>query len=147
MKKTLLALAAATTLAIPAAPAMAQGGPPPWAPAHGYRDKHDGYDRYDRYERRHHRRHHSRHRVYDDYGRYYEPRRVYRGDRVWRGRDGRYYCERENGTTGLIIGAAGGALLGREIDRHGDRTVGTVLGAAIGGLLGREIDRGNARCR
>ncbi len=158
MKKTMLALIAATTLAIPAAPAMAQGGPPSWAPAHGYHDRDRGYDRQDRYdrrdryerrqdrrERREDRRY--RQRVYDDNGRYYEPRRVSRNDRVWQGRDGRYYCERDNGTTGLIIGAAGGALLGRTIDTRGDRTVGTLLGAALGGVLGREIDRGSARCR
>lgn len=84
---------------------------------------------------------------YDRNGRYVEPRRVNRGDHVWRGRDGQYYCQRENGTTGLIIGAAGGALLGRTIDTRGDRTIGTLLGAALGGVLGREIDRGGARCR
>ncbi len=84
---------------------------------------------------------------YDDRGRYYEPRQVRRGDRVWRGRDGRYYCKRDNGTTGLIIGAGVGALLGREVDRRGDRTLGTVLGAVAGGLLGREIDRGDLKCR
>jgi uncharacterized protein YcfJ len=66
---------------------------------------------------------------------------------MWRGNDGRYYCQRDNGTTGLIIGAAGGALAGRAVDTQGDRTVGTLLGAAIGGVLGREIDRGEARCR
>ena len=45
------------TLAIPAAPAVAQQGPPSWAPAHGYRDndRHDRYDRYDRYEVRYDR--------------------------------------------------------------------------------------------
>lgn len=74
-------------------------------------------------------------------------RRLSRNDRVWRGNDGRYYCRRDNGTTGLVVGAVGGALLGRTIDRHGDRTVGTLLGAIGGGLLGREIDRGEARCR
>ncbi|TIX50370.1 glycine zipper 2TM domain-containing protein [Alteraurantiacibacter aquimixticola] len=153
---TLTAAAAAAMLAIPAAPAAAD--PPGWAPAHGYYDHDRGYDRYDRHDRyearydrrdhrRDHRREHRRDRVYDDYGRYEEPRRVRRGDRVWRGDDGRYYCERDNGTTGLIIGAAGGALLGRTIDTRGDRTVGTLLGAALGGLLGREIDRGEARCR
>ena len=42
---------------------------------------------------------------YDRHGRYHEPRRVTRSDRIWRGRDGRYYCRRDNGTTGLIIGA------------------------------------------
>ncbi|WP_298467240.1 glycine zipper 2TM domain-containing protein [uncultured Erythrobacter sp.] len=84
---------------------------------------------------------------YDRHGRYREPRKIRRGDRVWRGRDGRYYCKRGNGTTGLIIGAAGGALLGRAIDTRGDRTVGTLLGGALGAVLGREIDRGSARCR
>ncbi|RPF70672.1 glycine zipper 2TM domain-containing protein [Aurantiacibacter spongiae] len=153
MKKTMLALAAATTLAVPAVPAMAQGGPPAWAPAHGYHAQNDrGYDRYEsRYDRRdrrdRYRDRRDRRGAYDQYGRYYEPRRVSRNDRVWQGRDGRYYCQRENGTTGLIIGAAGGALLGRTIDTRGDRTVGTLLGAALGGVLGREIDRGSARCR
>lgn len=140
MRKTILMFAAAM-LAIPAAPAAAD--PPRWAPAHGYRDndRHDYRDRDDRRDRRESRR------TYDDRGRYLEPRRVSRNDRVWRGDDGRYYCRRDNGTTGLIIGAAGGALVGRTVDTQGDRTVGTVLGAVLGGVLGREIDRGNARCR
>jgi uncharacterized protein YcfJ len=77
----------------------------------------------------------------------YETERVGRNTRVWRGDDGRYYCRRSNGTTGLIIGAAGGALLGRAVDTRGERTTGTILGAAIGALAGREIDRGRARCR
>src|SRR3546814_2619209 len=79
--------------------------------------------------------------LYDSYGRYYEPRRLSRDDRVWRGDDGRYHCRRDNGTTGLIIGAAAGALLGRELDGGRDRTVGTIIGAAGGGLLGRAIDQ------
>lgn len=146
MKKTLLALAAAATVAIPAAPALAQGGPPPWAPAHGYRSNGGGYDNYSQgYSEQ--RRYRQRQSQYDQYGRYYEPRRVSRGDSYWQGDDGRYYCRRENGTTGLIIGAAGGALVGRMIDTRGDRTIGTLLGAALGGVLGREIERGTARCR
>ena len=66
--------------------------------------------------------------------------------REWRGDDGRIYCRKSNGTTGLIIGGAGGALLGRAVDTHGDRTTGTVLGAAAGALLGKEIDS-KRRCR
>jgi len=89
------------------------------------------------------RRNHQR--VYDDRGRYHEPRRVSRKD-VWRGRDGRYYCRRGNGTTGLVIGAAGGALAGRAIDTHGERATGTILGAAAGALLGREVEK-SLRCR
>lgn len=88
----------------------------------------------------------KKHRIYDERGRYYEPRRLSRGDRIWRDGD-RYYCRRDNGTTGLVIGAGVGALLGRTIDTRGDRTVGTLLGAIGGGLLGREIDRGELRCR
>lgn len=68
-------------------------------------------------------------------------------DRVWRGEDGRYYCRRPNGTTGMVIGGAAGALLGRELDRGQNRTLGTVLGAAGGALLGREVERGRARCQ
>jgi hypothetical protein len=124
--KALILAAAATGLTLPLAPALAD--PPSWAPANGYHSRHND-------------------RIYDARGRYYEPRRVSRNDQVWRGRDGRYYCRRSNGTTGLIIGAAGGALLGREIDGGHNRTAGTVVGGVLGGLLGREIDRGNARCR
>lgn len=74
-------------VALPAAPAMAD--PPPWAPAHGYRAK-QGQIAY---------------RYTDN------------GIRYWQGGDGRYYCRRSNGTTGLLVGAAPGALIGREIER------------------------------
>jgi len=69
------------------------------------------------------------------------------GIRYWRGNNGRYYCRKPNGTTGLLIGGVAGALIGRSIDTRGDRAVGTVLGAAAGALAGRAIDRGGARCR
>lgn len=75
-----------------------------------------------------------------------EAQRNYRY-REWRGRDGRYYCRKPNGTTGLIVGGVGGALLGRTIDTRGDRTVGTLLGAAAGAVAGREIDRSSSRRR
>ncbi|MEM1194834.1 MAG: glycine zipper 2TM domain-containing protein [Pseudomonadota bacterium] len=84
---------------------------------------------------------------YDARGRYVDPVRLNRGDRVWRGRDGAIYCRRDNGTTGLVIGAALGALTGRMVDTQGDRTAGTLLGALAGGALGREIDRGDLQCR
>ena len=87
----------------------------------------------------------DRDRQYDERGRYYEPRRV-SANEVWQGRDGRYYCRRGNGTTGLVIGAAGGALLGRAVDTRGERATGTILGAAAGALLGREVQR-NVSCR
>jgi hypothetical protein len=184
--KTIVMLAAATSLAGLAAPAAAadvapsaaegtfafpgfsediapaaqfERDPPPHARAWGRRGRdwddrrwdRDWDDDWDDDDWRERRRWRERDRwdddVYDRRGRYRVPHRLGRRDRVWRGRDGRYYCERDNGTTGLVIGAGVGALLGREIDRRGDRTLGTVLGAVAGGLLGREIDRGELRCR
>lgn len=67
--------------------------------------------------------------------------------KVWRDSQGRLRCRRPNGTTGLIVGAAGGALIGRAIDTKRERATGTILGAAAGALLGRHIDRNRARCR
>lgn len=124
MRKLLIA-ATLAAVALPALPAAAD--PPSWAPAHGRRAKEQS--------------------IYDSSGRYREPHRLGRNDRVWRGNDGRYYCKRNNGTTGLIVGAAAGALLGRAIDTRGDRLLGTLLGGTGGALLGREIDRGGVSCR
>jgi hypothetical protein len=66
--------------------------------------------------------------------------------REWRGHDGRTYCRKSDGTTGLIVGGVGGALVGRAIDTRGDRATGTILGAAAGALIGKEIDS-KRRCR
>lgn len=77
-------------------------------------------------------------------------RRTDNGIRYWRGDNGRYYCKKSNGTTGLLVGGVAGALLGRTIDGGRDKTVGTIVGAGAGALLGREIDRNSskpARCR
>ena len=99
----------------------------------------------------HHKRHHGdRHWDAADHyrgGKKYREHRLTRGDRIYRGRDGRYYCRRSDGTTGLIIGAALGGLLGNQIARGESNTVGTIIGAGAGALLGREISRGDVRCR
>ena len=81
--------------------------------------------------------------------RYYASRdeRVNSNTRIWRDGDGRYRCKKDNGTTGLLIGGAVGGLAGHEIAGNGDKLLGTVLGAAGGALLGREIDRDKYRCR
>lgn len=71
----------------------------------------------------------------------------YYNGKVWRDSNGRLRCKRPNGTTGLIVGAAGGALIGRAIDTRGERATGTILGAAAGALIGREVERGRYRCR
>ena len=83
------------------------------------------------------------------YSRYYDRNGYYSGP-TWRGRDGRYYCRRSNGTTGLIIGGAAGALIGRSLDGGRNHTTGTVLGAVAGALAGRAIERDSnngRRCR
>ncbi|KQM36152.1 glycine zipper 2TM domain-containing protein [Sphingomonas sp. Leaf10] len=67
--------------------------------------------------------------------------------REWRGRDGRRYCRKPNGTTGLVVGGVAGALVGRTVDTRGDRTLGTLLGGAAGALAGREIERSGQRGR
>lgn len=78
----------------------------------------------------------------------YEERQLSASDEVYRGADGRYYCRRSDGTTGLVIGAGVGALVGRGIDRRGERTTGTVVGGVLGALVGREVERNSdMRCR
>ena len=85
-------------------------------------------------------------RYYVDDPRYRE-RRLGNNDRVYRGQDGRYYCRRNDGTTGLLVGAVAGGVLGNVIAGGGSSTLGTLLGAAGGALAGRSIDRNNVRCR
>lgn len=95
----------------------------------------------------------DRYRTDYDASRYYrdDPRYTERylsaEDEVYRGSDGRYYCKRSDGTTGLVIGGAGGAGLGAVIS--GGSTAGTLIGGALGALLGRQVDRSNTdvRCR
>ena len=81
------------------------------------------------------------------YGRSYRPDRVDRHTRIYRGYDDRYYCRRSDGTTGLIVGAALGGLLGSQIDRGQSNVAGILIGGGAGALLGREIDRGGLNCR
>jgi Ni/Co efflux regulator RcnB len=85
-------------------------------------------------------------RYYRD-GRYYQPRRLSYNDRVYRGNNGRYYCRRSDGTTGLIIGAGAGALLGNALSNGNSGLLGTLLGAGVGGAIGSSVDRGNVTCR
>jgi hypothetical protein len=86
----------------------------------------------------------------DDYyrdGRYYQERRLTRNDRIYTGRDGRYYCRRSDGTTGLIVGGVAGGLFGNAISGGRNATLGTLLGAAVGATVGASVDRNNVRCR
>jgi hypothetical protein len=137
--KTALALAASGMAVIALPSAAADFHTPGYhaAPVEDSWNRHRdrGRDRYrDRYDDR----------SYSQQGYYGEP--IYRDTSVWRGNDGRTYCRKRDGTTGLIVGAAAGALLGREVDGGRNRTLGTILGAAAGALIGKEID-GGTRCR
>ena len=85
-------------------------------------------------------------RYYRD-GRYYGETRLSRNDRIYRGSDGRYYCRRSDGTTGLIVGGAVGALIGNSIDNGRSSLLVTLIGGAADAALGREIQRGSVRCR
>lgn len=130
LRTAALALAIPATLATGAVPAAAVTA---WQPAATHSQSADQY----------------RQRYYPgSYGQraYAEP--VYANTPVWRGEDGRYYCRKKNGTTGMIIGGAAGALAGRAIAGRGSNTLGMIVGGAAGALLGREIQRNSSsRCR
>jgi hypothetical protein len=67
-------------------------------------------------------------------------------DRVYAGRDGRYYCRRSDGTTGLIVGGIAGGVLGNIVAPGDSKTLGTILGAGVGAAAGAAIDSSNVRC-
>ena len=145
-----VAVLLASFVGLPTAPVTAQS-----------RDRRDrDEDRWDRREDRWDRREDRREDRYDtrvgdwDAARYYKrddrryrPRRLGRNDRIYRGSDNRYYCERDDGTTGLIIGGMAGGVLGHVIAPGGSKTLGTILGAGAGALVGRAIDDGDVVCR
>jgi len=57
-------------------------------------------------------------------------------------------CRRSSGTTGLLVGGVGGALVGRKLIGHG--LLGTAGGVVGGALAGRAVDRtisAQHRCR
>jgi hypothetical protein len=146
MRKFILGVALFAFAVPVATPALAD--PPPWAHGNKHHDRghdrgrHHGYDwnrpdpRYGSYDARRYYRQGN-----------YRERRLGRNDRIYRGSDGRYYCRRSDGTTGLIVGGVLGGLLGNALDNGRSSTLGTLLGAGGGALLGRSIDRGNVRCR
>jgi hypothetical protein len=78
----------------------------------------------------------------------YRERRLTARDEVYRGSDGRYYCKRSDGTTGLIIGGISGALIGNAVDNSRSGVAGTLIGGALGALAGKAIEQNSdVRCR
>ena len=174
--KTITGLAALAAALVVAAPASAQTSTRYGSSS--YQDEEARFDaaqrrfdnEYEQYQAavERYRRARNTRPAYDDRGRYddrydddpnYDPARDYRSgnyqertlsadDRVYRGNDGRYYCKRSDGTTGLIVGAAAGGLFGNVIAGRRSSTVGTLLGAIAGGAAGASIDRSQqVRCR
>lgn len=80
------------------------------------------------------------------YGQRHGGRPIGDNDYIYRDNDGRYYCKRDDGTTGTIVGAIAGGVLGNIIAPGGSKTLGTILGGAGGALAGRAIDKNDVRC-
>ncbi len=100
------------------------GGPPPWAPASGYRAKHKYYSA----------------------GRYQE---VAPADLVeLPDAGGTGNCNRE--TLGTVLGAAAGAAAGTQIGSGSGQILatigGTIIGALVGGNIGRAMDQVDQHC-
>lgn len=104
---------------VTAVPLPSYGDPPPWAPAHGWRKKHDPY--YMGYTGKKWGR---------DYG-------------VYSGR-----CDRTAvlGVIGATVGGVIGSQVGKGDDRVVATVVGAILGAAIGGQIGHDMDEADRAC-
>ena len=90
----------------------ARGGPPPWAPAHGYRRKHRGH--------------------------YYEDREVYSRHAEHFG-IASGTCNRE--AIGTILGGVVGGVIGSQVGKGDGQKLATIAGAVVGVLVGRSIGR------
>jgi len=97
------------------------GGPPPWAPAHGYRRKAGYYDN----------------QSYRDYGLKKPPLDLTLGR-----------CNSD--VIGQVIGGGLGALAGSQIGSGNGRlaavAAGTIIGVLVGGEVGSHMDRVDALC-
>lgn len=133
MRTLALGLVAATTLVAGCTSDRSYGVDPRYSSYNQY-DYNRWDPQYDRY---------YADQYYVDDARYRE-RRLSSNDRIYQGRDGRYYCRRNDGTTGLIVGGIAGGALGAAFTSG---PLGVLLGAAAGAAAGNAIDRNNVRCR
>ena len=133
LKKIIIstAVAASTLTALPAA-ADAQS-------RYGYSSRYDnGY-----YNQRYYGRDYAQRYYGRDYAQRYDGR--YARQTYYGGRYYNHYGRRCSGTTGTILGAIAGGLLGSGIAGRGDHAVGAIIGAGAGALAGRAIDRSDCR--
>jgi surface antigen len=117
-----LCSAVAVTL-VAGSPAIAK--PPPWAPAHGYRAKHE------------HKHHRCDHDCDHDHGGY----RGHRGER-WPDDYGVLGGRCNRAAIGTVLGGVVGGAVGSQIGKGSDRVVAIIAGAAIGAIIGHEIGEG-----
>lgn len=107
------------------------GGPPPWAPAHGYRRKHG-----------HKHDHHHHYYDDDDYDEH-EHHVAVPDVGIELGR-----CNRE--LIGGILGGVTGGVVGSQVGKGSTRTAvtigGTIVGVLIGGAIGRSMDEADQAC-
>ncbi len=133
----LLAIFTATSL-----PITAFADPPPWAPAHGYKQKKFKHKKFKHYKRKkHHKRHRHEHYVEPSYSR----------DIVVVPSDFGIdlgNCNRQ--LLGSVLGAAAGAAAGSQIGSGtGNKAAivgGTILGFLVGGAIGRSMDQVDQNC-
>lgn len=101
--------------------------PPPWAPAHGYRNKHKHKNK--------HKHQRSGHDYYDD--RHADDIGIFKSS-----------CKYEK--IGTVVGAATGAVIGAKVTDKEDKTVGvlvgTVAGLIVGRTIGKLIDKRDRHC-
>jgi surface antigen len=117
-RSKLILLTTLLSLILPVAPS-AYADPPPWAPAHGWRKKHDPY--YTGY---------SGKRWGKDYG-------VVDGECNW---------QAVGTVVGGVIGGAVGASVSKHENRTIAVILGSVIGAVIGNQVGKSIDNNDRGC-
>jgi len=128
LKKIIISTAAAAT-ALTALPAAAEA-----QSRYGYSRSYDNGHYSQSYNRVYANRNYAR--GYYSQGRYAQP---YYGGYY------SHYGRRCSGTTGTIIGAIAGGLLGSSIASRHDGALGAILGAGAGALAGNAIDRSDCR--
>lgn len=129
--------AAVLCLAVSVPVLPAQADPPPWAPAHGYRDKHDHKHKYKYRGHRHDDDDDERYRVV-----YAVPYGIDRG-----------LCDRglvSSEVVGGVLGGAVGGVAGSQVGKGRGKTAatigGTIIGVLVGSSIGRSMDEIDQNC-
>lgn len=116
----------------------AYADPPPWAPAHGYREKHQ------------HDKNHQREDDDDDDDDRGNRVRVLPGQPVYVAPYGISQGTCNRALLGKVLGGATGAAIGSQIGRGNGNTAaiigGTILGVIVGGNIGQSMDRVDQGC-